>query len=246
MLPYLPPMVGDGTDAGVKNGPALASHGAEAVGEAIAEKIAALPDHLRKSLTWAQGAKLARHAQLRIETGLAICCCDPRSPWQRGSNEVVRVCVRGYAAYPLSLRHIELHGVPETITSDKSGADKAAIEGLRADSGADIGLRESRYFDNVDEQDHRAIKTIVRPLIRHIARSMWFRLEPRCRSRQRMRKMPPWRRGGRGDLVLDGRQLHLARSRTFPQRKRRFMRRYARGAVREASEGAPVLRINEP
>ena len=62
-------------------------------------------------------------------------------------------------------RAIELHGVPETITIDKSGADKAAIEGLRADSGADIGLRRSRYLNSIVEQDHRAIKTIVRPMM---------------------------------------------------------------------------------
>jgi len=53
-------------------------------------------------------------------------------------------------------RAIERHGVPKTITIDKSGANTAAIEGLRADSGADIGLRQSKYLDNLVEQDHRA------------------------------------------------------------------------------------------
>ena len=62
-------------------------------------------------------------------------------------------------------RAIELHGVPKTITIDKSGANTAAIEGLRADSGADIGLRQSKYIDNLVEQDHRAIKRIVRPML---------------------------------------------------------------------------------
>ena len=67
MLLHLPPMVGHEAGARVKNGPALAGHGAEAVREAIAKKIATLPDHLRKSLTWDQGAEMAQHAQLRIE-----------------------------------------------------------------------------------------------------------------------------------------------------------------------------------
>ena len=62
-------------------------------------------------------------------------------------------------------RAIELHGVPKTITIDKSGANTAAIEGLRADSGADIGLRQSKYINNLVEQDHRAIKRIVRPML---------------------------------------------------------------------------------
>ena len=58
-----------------------------AVRDAIAASIAALPDQLRRSLTWDQGAEMAQHAQLRIQTGLAIFFCDPRSPWQRGSSE---------------------------------------------------------------------------------------------------------------------------------------------------------------
>ena len=62
-------------------------------------------------------------------------------------------------------RAIELHGVPETITIDKSGANTVAIEGIRADSGADIQLRQSKYLNNLVEQDHRAIKRLVRPML---------------------------------------------------------------------------------
>jgi putative transposase len=62
-------------------------------------------------------------------------------------------------------RAIELHGVPEKITIDKSGANTATMEGLRADSGADIELRQSKYLNNIVEQDHRAIKRIVRPML---------------------------------------------------------------------------------
>ena len=62
-------------------------------------------------------------------------------------------------------RAIDAHGVPETITIDKSGANTAAIEGLRADSGADIELRQSKYLNNIVEQDHRAIKRVVRPML---------------------------------------------------------------------------------
>ena len=62
-------------------------------------------------------------------------------------------------------RAIELHGVPKTITIDKSRANTAAIEGMRADSGADIKLRQSKYLNNIDEQDHPAIKRIVRPML---------------------------------------------------------------------------------
>ena len=87
MLLHLPRMKGHGTGKPVKNGPAFAGHGAEAVRDAIAKTISGLPSHLRRSLTWDQGAEMAQHAQLRIDTGLEIYFCDPQSPWQRGSNE---------------------------------------------------------------------------------------------------------------------------------------------------------------
>jgi IS30 family transposase len=96
MLLHLPPMPGHLPGARVKNGPALAGHGAKAVRDAIAEKIVVLPEQLRKSLTWDQGAELAQHAQLRIDAGLEIYFCDPRSPWQRGSNENTNGLLRQY------------------------------------------------------------------------------------------------------------------------------------------------------
>ncbi|MEB0113691.1 IS6 family transposase [Variovorax sp. RTB1] len=60
---------------------------------------------------------------------------------------------------------IGLHGVPEKITIDKSGANTAAIQSIRADSGADIEMRQSKYLNNIVEQDHRAVKRIVRPML---------------------------------------------------------------------------------
>ena len=79
-----------------KNGPALAGHGAEAVRDAIASSITTLPEQLRRSLTWDQGAEMAQHAQLRIDTGLAVYFCDPQSPWQRGTNENTNGLLRQY------------------------------------------------------------------------------------------------------------------------------------------------------
>jgi transposase, IS30 family len=64
--------------------------------DAIAKKIQMLPAQLRRSLTWDQGAELAQHAQLRIDTGLEVYFCDPRSPWQRGTNENTNGLLRQY------------------------------------------------------------------------------------------------------------------------------------------------------
>ena len=96
MLLHLPRMEGHGNESRVKNGPALAGHGAEAVRNAIAALITTLPEQLRRSLTWDQGAEMAQHAQLRVDTGLAIYFCDPHSPWQRGTNENTNGLLRQY------------------------------------------------------------------------------------------------------------------------------------------------------
>ena len=94
MLLHLPPMHDRGPR--VKNGPALAGHGAEAVRDAIAVTITTLPDQLRRSLTWDQGSEMSQHAQLRIDTGLNVYFCDPHSPWQRGTNENTNGLLRQY------------------------------------------------------------------------------------------------------------------------------------------------------
>ena len=107
MLLHLPPMPGHGDGPREKNGPALAGHGAEAVRDAIAREIAILLEQLRRSLTWDQGAEMAQHARLRIDTGLAIYFCDPHSPWQRGTNENTNGLLRQY--FPKGT-HLGEHG----------------------------------------------------------------------------------------------------------------------------------------
>jgi len=96
MLLHLPPMEGFGILEPTKNGPPLAGHGAQAVNEAIATQFKTLPEQLRASLTWDQGSELAQHAQLRINTELAVYFCDPHSPWQRGTNENTNGLLRQY------------------------------------------------------------------------------------------------------------------------------------------------------
>ena len=74
----------------------LAGHGAEAVRDAIARTIITLPKELRRSLTWDQGAEMAQHARLKVDTGVQIYFCNPQSPWQRGTNENTTGLLRQY------------------------------------------------------------------------------------------------------------------------------------------------------
>jgi len=96
LLLHLPRMTDHGHQARVKNGPALAGHGAEAVCDAITRTIITLPEQLRRSLTWDQGAEMAQHARLKIDAGIQVYFCDPHSPWQRGTNENTNGLLRQY------------------------------------------------------------------------------------------------------------------------------------------------------
>jgi IS30 family transposase len=68
----------------------------ERVSEALAKTVMRLPASLRRSLTWDQGPEMAGHVRFSIDTGLAVYFCDPRSPWQRGSNENTNGLLRQY------------------------------------------------------------------------------------------------------------------------------------------------------
>lgn len=70
-----------------KNGPALAGYGAITMKNALADTITTLPEQLRRSLTWDRGKELSSHAAFKVETRIPVFFADPRSPWQRGTNE---------------------------------------------------------------------------------------------------------------------------------------------------------------
>ena len=108
LLP-LPRMTGHGHKARVKNGPALAGHGAEAVRDAITRTIITLSEQLRRSLTWDQGTELAQHARLKIDAGVQVYFCDPHNPWQRGTNENTNGLLRQHFPKSTDFSMLSMH-----------------------------------------------------------------------------------------------------------------------------------------
>ncbi|KTD47491.1 IS30B/C/D transposase [Legionella quinlivanii] len=74
----------------------LTGNDTASVVHAITNKIIELPNQLKKSLTWDRGMELAKHKKFTIDTEIKVYFCDPKSPWQRGTNENTNRLLRQY------------------------------------------------------------------------------------------------------------------------------------------------------
>ncbi len=108
---------------------------AEPVRVALTKAITTLPEQLRGSLTWDQGHEMAEHARFSIDSGVQVYFCDPRSPWQRGSNENTNGLLRQYfpkrTSVAVSQAHLdavaaELNGRPRQTLGWMTPAEKLA------------------------------------------------------------------------------------------------------------------------
>jgi len=74
----------------------VANKDTEGVVSALIKQSQRLPAELYQSLTWDRGKELADHRRLTLATDVEVYFCDPRSPWQRGSNENTNRLLRQY------------------------------------------------------------------------------------------------------------------------------------------------------
>jgi IS30 family transposase len=115
-------------------------HRADLVADALAQRIVQLPKELRRSLTWDQGKEMAAHARFSIATGLPVYFCDPRSPWQRGSNENTNGLLRQYFPKRTSLAPYTQADL-DAVAAELNGRPRQTLGWLKPSEALDHALQ---------------------------------------------------------------------------------------------------------
>lgn len=115
-------------------------HTADMVADALAAHIVDLPRQLRRSITWDQGKEMAQHARFSIDSGVPVYFCDPRSPWQRGSNENTNGLLRQYLPRK-TLMHTISQAQLDDIAAELNGRPRQTLGFMTPSEALDEALR---------------------------------------------------------------------------------------------------------
>jgi IS30 family transposase len=99
----------------------------ETVVGALGVHILTLPQQLRRSLTWDQGKEMGRHLEFTVATGVQVHFCDPKSPWQRGTNENTNGLLRQYFPKRTSLKPYRQDQLDE-VAAELNGRPRKTLE----------------------------------------------------------------------------------------------------------------------
>ena len=99
---------------------------AERMRSALTTAVLRLPQQLRHSLTWDHGKEMAEHTQFTIDSGVQVFFCDPRSPWQRGTNENTNGLLRQYLPKGADLRQFDQAAL-DAIAAELNGRPRQTL-----------------------------------------------------------------------------------------------------------------------
>eukprot|EP00362_Geleiidae_sp_MMETSP1317_P001793 CAMPEP_0201281592 /NCGR_PEP_ID=MMETSP1317-20130820/3428_1 /ASSEMBLY_ACC=CAM_ASM_000770 /TAXON_ID=187299 /ORGANISM="Undescribed Undescribed, Strain Undescribed" /LENGTH=386 /DNA_ID=CAMNT_0047591853 /DNA_START=95 /DNA_END=1252 /DNA_ORIENTATION=+ len=99
----------------------------ETVVGALIREFATMPAELRRTLTWDRGMEMANHMELSEATDIAVFFCDPKSPWQRGTNENTNGLIRQYYPRKTPLGNLSQNDL-NTVSDEMNGRPRKVLD----------------------------------------------------------------------------------------------------------------------